>query len=304
MSSKPRIAVIRGGAPEGYDSSLEAGGHVLAVLGEMPEKYKPIDIFVSKEGEWHREGLVHEPHRALGHVDIAWNLIPLRNENGLHARRLLENLKIPSVGSGLAASVLAGNRDAVKRLYRENSILSPAHMLIDDRDFSEDRLVTIFRTQIPPFVIKPAKIGQSLGSKLAYTFQELKESVKKAFTHSPQVAVEEFIKGVKVTSAVVEGARGEKLYTFTPVVHQEEGVVSLDTERNKLIEELARKAHDILGLKHFSNSHFLVTPKGKIYILKTDHEYPFHEESYPKDSLKSLGWRYRDLVGHLVDLAH
>src|SRR3989338_8578504 len=99
LSSKIKVAVLRGGHSLGYSTSLKTGEHVLSTLREMPETYEPIDIFISIGGEWHCGGLVEEPHRALRHVDVVWNgLHGSYGEDG-QVQRLLESMGVPFTGS-------------------------------------------------------------------------------------------------------------------------------------------------------------------------------------------------------------
>ena len=95
--SKVKVAVLRGGPSSKYDISLKSGHEVLSYLREMPEKYDPIDIFISKDGDWHKFGIVEEPHQALQHVDVVWNgLHGAYGEDG-QVQRLLESMNVPSL---------------------------------------------------------------------------------------------------------------------------------------------------------------------------------------------------------------
>src|SRR3989344_9371566 len=175
LSSKIRVAVLRGGPSSGYDDSLKTGEHILSALRDMSETYEPLDIFISKDGEWHRGGLVHEPHRALEYVDIVWNALHgLYGEDG-QVQRILERLQIPFTGSSAVASALAMNKDMAKRLYQEHNLLTPAYEIFTEDSLNEDRLINIFRNYLPPMVIKPTR--QSSVS-LVHTFDELKQSIK------------------------------------------------------------------------------------------------------------------------------
>src|SRR3990167_1260535 len=261
FSSKIRVAVLRGGPSDNYDTSLRTGGHVLATLRDMPETYEPLDIFISKRGEWHREGLAHKPHRALQYADVVWNALHgVYGEDG-QVQRVLEGLQIPFNGSSAVASALTMNQDMAKRLYQRHNLPTPAYEI-----FTED------------------------------SFNELKEFIKKALTFSPRVLVEEFIKGKDATCTVIEDAREEKIYALLPAS-------SHRGEAGKLIEKMAKQAHKVLGLSHYSSSDFIITPKKKIYILKTSISPELHEDSLTYHSLCATGWRSRDFVDHIIKLA-
>lgn len=300
LSCKIQVAILRGGPSSGYGDSLKTGEHILSTLRDMPEVYEPVDIFISKDGEWHRGGLVHEPHQALKYVDVVWNALHGSYGEDGQVQRVLENLQIPFTGSGAVASALASNKEVAKRFYRECSFLTPAHELITKNNLNEDQLVSIFRNYLHPVIIKPANASGSLGVSRAHTFQELKQMIKETFVHSPRVLVEEFIKGDEVSCAVIENAKGEKIHALPP---SSTSKFKLEAVESKQIEEMAKRAHEALGLSHYSSSDFIVTPKRKIYILETSSLPVLHEDSLTRHSLHVAGWRPRDFVGHILKLA-
>ncbi|KKW09561.1 MAG: hypothetical protein A2665_01920 [Candidatus Zambryskibacteria bacterium RIFCSPHIGHO2_01_FULL_46_30] len=296
LSSKIRVAVLRGGPSSGYESSLKTGEHILSTLRDMSEVYEPVDILISKDGEWHRGGLAYEPHRALEHSDVVWNALHGSYGEDGQVQRLLEGLQIPFTGSSAVASVFAMDKDMAKVLYCQHGLLSPESSIITEEDFDDNRLIHIFRTYLHPVVVKPALGTASLGIRLAHTFQELKEAVKATFSHSRKALVEEHVQGAEASCVVIEKAKGEKLYALIPTGQN-------TTEQNKRIEEMSRIAHGALGMRHYSNSDFILTPKGKIYILETNALPVFHKDSLLNQSLHATGWRSRDFIDHVIRLA-
>lgn len=299
LSSKVRVAVVRGGPSTEYEASLKTGEHILSVLREMSDSYEPMDVFISKDGEWHREGLVEEPHRALRYVNVVWNALHGQYGEDGQVQRVLESLQIPFTGSTAVASALATNKELAKHLYREHSLPTPAHELVTEEDLNEDRLIAIFRNYLSPVIIKPANASGSLGVHLAHTFQEIKHAIKETFKHSPRILVEEFIKGDEVTCVVIDKAKGEPLYALLPSAKSK---FKLKTEENRQIEEMAKQAHQVLGMRHYSGSDFIITPKKKIYILETNSLPSLHKDSLVHSSLQATGWRSRDFVDHVLKL--
>ena len=298
FSPQTRVAVIRGGQSTGYETSLKTGGHILSTLREMPESYDPIDIFISQDGEWHYGGLVQEPHELLRHADVVWNALHGSYGEDGKVQRLLESLQIPFTGSSSVASALSMDKDMAKRIYRQHSFLVPAHELITRKNWDDRKLVAIFRNYLPPVVVKPANGIHSFGVRLAHDFSGLKEIVDETFRYSPRLLVEEFIKGDDVSCTVIEDAKGERIYALLP-----SSAAKLKMEENKEIEEIAKRAHAALGLRHYSSSDFIITPKRKIYILETNSLPVLHENSLVHKSLRATGWRSRDFVDHIIKLA-
>ena len=299
LFSKLKVAVLRGGPSHEYETSLKTGGHILSVLREMPRTYNPVDIFISKEGEWHNSGLVETPHRALRRVDLVWNALHGPYGEDGQVQKILEGMRIPFIGSGTAGSVLSMNKEVAKSLYAQHFLDTPAHELITEENFNEDKLIDIFRMYMTPIIVKPSNGAGGLGILKARTYPELKEAIKETFNHSPRVLVEEFIEGRDVSCAVIDKTRRENIYALMP---SNVGKFKLDARETNEIERMAKKAHEALGLRHYSESDFIVTPKNKVYILETNSSPALHEGSLMHTSLGAAGWHSRDFVEHCIKL--
>jgi D-alanine-D-alanine ligase len=293
--SQIKVGVLRGGPTPAYEDSLKTGAYVLSLLREMPEDYEPLDIFISRDGDWHYAGLVEEPHKILSRADIVWNSIHGPYGEDGQIQRLLENLQVPFVGSSTVASTLSHNKGMSKELYRRSSLRTPESRVFDESDFSDEKLIKVFRSLMHPVIVKPGNGVRALGVRIANTFQELKDAVRKTFAHSPKVLVEEYIQGSISSCTVIEDAKGEKYYALVPSGRQ-------PVETNKQIEEMAKKAHEVLNQRHYSSSDFVVTPKGKIYILETNSVPVLHEDSHLHRSLCATGWKPREFVEHCLKM--
>ena len=296
LSPRIKVAVLRGGPSHAYDDSMKTGAYVLSLLREFPETYEPLDIFISRDGEWHSGGLSYNPHESLRHTDVVWNALHGPYGEDGQVQSLLESLQVPFTGSGTVPAAMALNKGLAKELYRRHSLLTPAWSLVSEDSFSDDQLIEIFRTHLHPVIVKPANGARGLGVKLVHTFQELKDAVLATFGHSKKVLVEDLIKGLEVTCVVIEKAKGQELYAPVPVGRA-------TPAQNQEIEAMAKKAHEILGLRHYSGSDFIITPRGKIYLLETNSLPTFHEESLMHESLAKTGWKHRDFADHCVKLA-
>lgn len=296
-----RVAVLRGGPSSRYEDSLKTGEHVLSALRELPD-YQPLDIFISKEGDWHRDGLVEEPHEALRHVDLVWNALHGTYGSGGTVQKILEGIKIPFTGAGAVGSVLASQRDMARNLYKSHAMRIGAYETLSEEDFDEAKIVEIFRTYMHPLVVRPASSHHHLRERVVKSFQELKDAIKETLRKSPRVIVEELVAGDEVICLVLEGAKDEKIYAFEPVKLSDKQGKKLTKPTQKTIEEMAKKAHEILGLKHYSLSHLVVSPKGRVYILETEAHPHFHKDSVLQRALEKAGWRHHDFVNHVIKL--
>jgi D-alanine-D-alanine ligase len=302
--SRIKVAVLRGGPSVAYDESLKTGGYVLSLLREFPEAYEPFDVFISKDGEWHAGGIAAEPHRILARAHVVWNALHGEYGESGEVQRLLESLHVPFVGSGVAASALSHNKDLARNLYQKHGIPTMSSAAISQYSLSEAELVRIFRTFLHPVVVKPATGVRGINVRLAYTYPELKAAVMKGLERATKVIVEEFVSGTVSSVHIVEEARGESLHALVPAyLETHYRRVRPLPEQNWQMEAYAKKAHEALGLRHYSASDFIVTPRGKIYILETNSQPLFFEDSLLHQSLESSGWQPKDFVEHALSLA-
>ena len=290
-----RIAVLRGGPSEHYEESLKTGNTVLSILREDP-KFRPLDIFISRDGEWHHMGKPYEPHQLLKHVDLVWNA--LHGEYGEDGKlgQLLLQMNIPHTGSTTFSLAMASNKDMSKRVYEQNGLLTPKHEVLLGH-VSEDELVRVFRNYLHPVMVKPVRGRGGIGTSIAHSFEELKEAVIHAFKHAERVLVEEFVRGIEARCSVAEGFRGKPLYTFLPTPND------FKSETHKEIERMSEEAHRALGLRHYSSSDFVITPKGRVYILETNALPSLAPDSHLHNSLLQVGTTPKEFVHHVISLA-
>jgi D-alanine-D-alanine ligase len=318
---KTRVAILRGGPSPEYEVSLKTGANLLSLLSQDEEKYEPVDIFIDKQGVWHYRGLPTEPHKALRYIDVAVNAMHGAYGEDGRVQKILESHKTPYTGSDVLSSALAMSKDMAKKVYKRHGIRTPEYEVLKNEPELEEKLVEIFRNFLHPVIVKPAAGGSSIGTKLAHTWEELRESVKSAFEHSERVLVEEFVRGKEATCGVIESFRDEKLYALMPIeiVKDKNSIFGFDEkysgkaeencpgsftkEENKLIEAAAKNAHTALGLRHYSRTDMIITPRGNVYVLETNSLPGLTKESLFPKALKALGIKEKQFLDHLIELA-
>jgi D-alanine-D-alanine ligase len=319
---RTKVAVLRGGPSEEYEVSLQTGKHILNLIREFPDIYEPRDIFISKNGEWHASGVVNDPHKVLKDIDVVFNALHGKYGEDGEVQKLLQALNIPFTGSSALSSAMAMNKHVAKDIYIKNGILTPQYIVLKPEEVTNQTISYIHRNFMHPVIVKPANAGSSIGVNVVHTVKELRHAISEAFSKSKKVLVEEVIRGKEATCGVVENARGEKLYALLPVEIKKQDKAhffdyaskyspdteelcpgTFSTEENKQIENIAKKAHEALGLRHYSRSDFIVTNKGKIYTLETNSLPGFTENSLILKSLKAVGWPPKDFVDHILTLA-
>lgn len=288
-----RIGVLRGGPSPEYDLSLLSGNNILRNLSET---HSPIDIFISKDGTWHVQGIERSPERILKNIDVVWNsLHGTYGEDGA-VQDILDNHAIRYTGSGRYPSAIAMNRQIAKEHATSMGIKTPVYILVRDTDSIVDKAQEIFNGIPHPLAIKPARGGSAFGFSVAQTFDELISALRAFLSKFDSVIIEEFIAGTPVSCLVTEDFRDQNMYAFPP----SKRLLSNETE---IVETFAKQIHSLLGLSHYSQSDFIVAPKRGVYFLEVNTSPKFTEKSLAPKALESVGVSTKDFIHHVISLA-
>ncbi len=328
---KIRVGVLRGGPSNEYEVSLKTGATVLKHLSEdvhdlPPDSlhgiYDVQDILISRDGTWHKNGTPIAPHDAIAHVDVIFNALHGHYGEDGKLQHFLEMHGVPFTGSASFPSAIGMNKVLSKEVFKKEGIRTPDHFVL--REVPTGDITDLFRTFSPPVVVKPVSAGSSVGISLVKTPATFLEAIRKAFEHSDTVMLEEYIPGVEATVGVIDGYRGSALYALPPIEirpHKEKGkafydyeakyedksdiiVPSTFTKEQKLeLEDLARRAHEALGLRHYSRTDFIVSPRRGIYVLEVNTLPGLTDHSCVPKALGSIGAPLSHFLDHVLQLA-
>ncbi len=314
------VGVLRGGPSREHEVSLQTGHAILNNLDQ--ERFTPRDIYIDKKGVWHVHGKETSPSRALHSVDVV--MIGLHGEYGEdgEVQKVLERHGVAYVGSDPFASFLAMHKVLTKERAKEHGVLTPRYQFVESLADRDAVIAEVIRSFPQPVVVKPVKWGSSVGISMVSGYAPIYRAVTSLLEEgSGGVLIEELIKGTEASVTVVERMRGEDLYTPPPVeiIPPEDDFFSYDAKYTGVTEEIcpgrfspeiaaelehaARTMHQALGLRHYSRSDFIVSPKG-VYFLESNTLPGFTAESLAPKSLAAVGVSFPQFVSHLIDLAH
>lgn len=316
------VGVLRGGPSSEYEVSLKSGAAVLRAIDT--ELFEPRDIFIDKTGQWHSHGIVVPPERALSGIDVALNAMHGEYGEDGEAQKLLDMLGVPYTGSNARASALAFNKARTKQEVKKLGVRTPRALLVDIDDArgdTENLAFRIFRTFPHPAIVKPVIGGSSVGTTVVDNYHALALALGAAFSISPQVLVEEFIRGREATVGVIDDFRGEKIYGLFPIeiipakgrpffdYHAKYSGESIErvpghftSEEKAELTRLAKLVHEGLGLAHYSRSDFIVSRRG-IYFLEINTLPGLTEESLLPKAIHAVGSKLSEFLSHVVSLA-
>ena len=313
------VAVLRGGPSREHDVSLRSGH---AILTNLPkERFTTRDIYIDKAGVWHERGVPTTPDRVLRGVDVV--LLGLHGEYGEdgEVQKLLEQFGVPYAGSASFPSYVAMHKLLSKEKADAAGLLTPKYAYVEENSDISAIALEVNRTFMQPVIVKPVRWGSSVGVSMVYGHAPLEAAVRALIAEGAGgVLIEEVIRGTEATVGVVEGFRGEALYGLPPVeiIPPEKDFFSYDAKYTGTTQEIcparfarpiteqlishAKTMHNELGLRHYSRSDFMVSPKG-VYYLETNTLPGLTQESLLPKSLASVGVTLPDFFTHLTGLA-
>ena len=285
------------------------------------ERFVARDIYIDKEGQWHDRGRASTPERILRQVDVVLNGLHGEYGEDGEVQKTLERFGVPYAGTDSFGSYLAMHKLMSKMHAREVGLLTPEFVHIERKEDSEAVARDAIRSFHQPVIVKPVGWGSSIGVSIVGGYAPVLAAIEALFAEgAPSVLVEEYIRGKEATVGVVEGLRGEALYVLPTVeiIPAEGDFFSYDAKysggtrevcpgnfsrvASEELQRLARVMHRELGLRHYSRSDFIVTPKG-IYYLETNTLPGLTSGSLMPRSLATVGVSLSDFLSHLVNLA-
>ncbi|OGE74171.1 MAG: hypothetical protein A3I07_01530 [Candidatus Doudnabacteria bacterium RIFCSPLOWO2_02_FULL_42_9] len=334
---KLKIAVIFGGTSQEREVSLESGKNVAQNLNK--NKYELIPVEISAAGRWlissptikqlehsvstkkvaNNRAIVPIDKNSESNIDLAF--LALHGPGGEDGtiQGVLESLKIKYTGSGVLASALAMDKAKTKRMVASEGILVAPHIVVSKQDYKKNpqKYLKNLKGKI---VIKPNRIGSSIGITISDKKDQIKKGLEDAFKHDLEVIVEPYIKGRELTVPVLGNKHlqalpvieivpkgGSEFFDFRAKYNSNfsDEIVPAPIPK-KLAENLqiiAMEVHELLGCRGVTRSDFIVTQKGQIYFLEINTIPGMTENSLVPKSAKAAGISYSKLLDKLIQLA-
>jgi len=318
--AKTIVGILRGGTSSEYNLSLKTGAAMLSALPE--ERYETRDILIDKKGLWHLRGIPMSPARALAQVDVVLNgLHGGVGEDGTVAR-LLERTNIPYTGSAPLQSGLALNKIRARQILVQAGVHMPRAVWfsLKNKMTTADMARIAFARFPPPYVVKPPLEGASYGILYVPHLLDLPEVIGDMLDRYGSVLVEEYINGREATVGIIEKFRRENLYALPPTriivperarwiesSHHENAALhhfvpsDFSDQQKKILINMARQAHSVLGLRHFSRADFIVAPR-QIYLLEVNALPGLYSGAAFPEMLDSVGVSTGQFLEHAISL--
>lgn len=313
----PKILILKGGPSSEFHVSLKTAKTVMNIL---KEHYFVKDCTIDNLGDWYLDGVNKRPENIIREYDFVFNAMHGEYGEDGTIQKLLETFGIPFNGSNSFSSGIAMNKALSKKIYKENGIKTPKGLLIENKNLNIDLdklSIEIFRNFTMPVIIKPVDRGSSLDLFKANDYQSLFDILSLLFTKYDKLIVEEFIQGREATVGVIDDFRNQRNYSMMPIEIRKTGDLfdydnkynlnhlhispgKFSREETEELQNIAAKAHQVLGLSDYSRSDFIVHPKRGIYLLETNSLPGLTENSLFPKSLDSVGSSLKEFFDHII----
>jgi D-alanine-D-alanine ligase len=318
-----------GGRSSEHDVSLASARAVVEGLDR--DRYDVREIEIGRDGAWalgspSRRELARpaaetlpipsglEPPAPLGEVDVVFPVLhgPFGEDGTVQG--LLELAGVAYVGAGVAGSALAMDKDLFKAVMRDKGIpvARSVTALARNRDAAESPFGF-------PVVVKPARLGSSVGISIVRDERELAAAVDLAFAHDEKILLEEFLDGVEVECGVLGNDRpvASLVGEIVPLTSDwydysakyDEGGMDLvvparvSGEATRRVQELAVAAFVAADCEGMARVDFFVRPDGEVVVNELNTIPGFTATSVYAKLFEASGVPYGELLDRLIELA-
>ena len=306
------VAVLSGGLSHEREVSLRSGRRLSAAL-------RSVGLTVD---EWDADAALLERLREHRPDAVVVALHGVEGEGG-SVQTVLEMLDVPYVGSDSHACRRAWDKPTAKTELARAGIATPDWVVLPHSTFRELGAQPVLNAMVDrlglPMMLKPDQSGSALGAQVVRDAAELPAAMVSCLAYGETVLAEQFIEGVEVAVAVVEGADGPValpaveiepetgIYDYT--ARYTAGLTTfhcparLDDRAATAVADLAVAAHRLLGLRDVSRTDAIVAPDGTVYFLEVNSSPGLTETSLLPMAAEVAGRSLGDIYAGLIERA-
>lgn len=337
------IVVLAGGISTEREVSIVSGTKVCEALREKGHHAILLDVFYGKGGIQAEDGFpeCYDVEREAAYIRSfdtqAEQAVPeqkeffgpkvlelckaadvvfmaLHGENGENGKvqAAFDLLGIKYTGSGYLGSALAMDKGLSKQLFWENSIPTPAGVILHKGE--EVKPLSEYKAGLP-CVVKPCCGGSSVGVSIVKTEEDFREALEDAFRYENEAVVEAYIEGREFSVGVVDGeaypiieiAPIQGFYDYhnkyQPGSAVETCPAMLTAEQAGRMQEYARKAYKALRMEKYGRIDFMMDDQEGIYCLEANTLPGMTPTSLLPQEAAARGMSFADLCERLIQVS-
>ncbi len=253
---KLKVGVLFGG--ESVEHEISVISAIQAMNNFDTDKYEIIPIYMSKEKEWYTSELLKEMENyrdiemlknscknvvlyknknayilqskkgfksTVKELDIIFPIVHGFNTEDGSVAGYLSLIGIPFVGSDIYASVVGQDKIFMKQVFLSEKLPVVKYVWFFDCEYTDDEesVINKIKTLKLPVIIKPSRLGSSIGITKVSKWENLKEALEDALEYDSKIIIEEAIENLKeVNQSVLGNYENQELSELEEVISGDE----------------------------------------------------------------------------------
>lgn len=223
---------------------------------------------------------------------------------------------IPYTGSGVEASAVGMDKWITKWLFARNDIPTPRFIpvsAVQDHLPAARKAIEEFSF---PVVIKPRFEGSSVGVHIVHQEVDLMEQTRKVQTEFGDILLEEHVSGMTCTASIL-GQQALPLLELVPKTTEfydyqakyTKGATTficparMSSEQTSLCQQLALRAFNTIGARHFGRVDFMLSENQRPYFLEVNTIPGLTDVSDLPAEAAQAGISYEELITRITLMA-
>lgn len=357
---KLRLGVIFGGESVEHEVSIISAIQAMKNLDE--EKYEIIPIYIGKDREWYTGKLLKNIEiysdiellkkyaknvvltnrknnfvlikktgikRIVDYVDLILPIVHGTNVEDGTLQGFLELIGIPYVGSNVYSAAIGQDKVFQKQILESSFIPVTKYIWFFDNDYKENEegILNNIEKLGYPVMVKPARLGSSVGISKAKNKEEVKESIIDAMKYDEKILIEKVVDNlIEVNCSVLGNYEYQEASELEEVMGVDEflsyrdkylgsnktkgrkGMAStnrilparLDDKIANEIKETSKKVFKVLNSSGVIRIDYLIDKKTNKYYVNETNTIPGSLSFYLWEATKKP---YKELLDDMINLA-
>jgi len=226
----------------------------------------------------------------------------------------LKMLNIPHTTCDVMAASITFNKYICNQLLKNFGILVASSVLI--RKGKEYTIDNVAKTTGFPCFVKPNAGGSSFGVTKVKNIEQLEPAIKKAFTESDEVIVEQFIEGTEVTCGIYKTHEKTEILPLTEVVSKNEFFdfeakytaekvteitpARINKELTLSIQTETSRIYDLLNCKGFIRADYIIS-NNNVFLLEINTTPGMTPTSFIPQQIKAKGLDIKQVFSEIIE---
>lgn len=234
-----KVGVIFGGESVEHEVSIITAVQAMNFIDE--KKYEIVPIYINKERNWYTGQALREmssykdlsliPSLAkevvltkkgdefvlqkknglfkgvVNTIDVAFPIVHGKGVEDGSLSGYLETIGIPYVGPSMLGASIGQDKVVQKQVMSASGIPVVDYTWFYDHEYQndEEQILKDIKKIGYPVIVKPARLGSSVGISVAKNEDQVKESIEEAIKYDEKIVVEAMIKNLKEVDCAVVG---------------------------------------------------------------------------------------------------